>query len=240
MNDLATALYRSDTFHSVLQESALMHPKVQKVLFLKGFRSSFFSYQMAFAYQMGVLLLGLMINFAPFSFADSVESEAILYSNFTWKDQLIERVLAVKEENMKVELAAPAPMLSRQMAVTVGQLSFPTIGIITQSFSGNHPALDIGNPEKPGVWAADAGTVILAKEGWNGGYGNYVKIDHGDGSVTLYAHLEEFYVTEGESVASGQVIGKMGNSGNTQGPTGIHLHFEVRQNGQNLNPSKYL
>lgn len=129
-------------------------------------------------------------------------------------------------------------------------LIFPTTGDITQRFHAGHYAIDIGNSGQPDIWAAAAGTVITSKGGCpersvrverscNGGYGNYVEVDHGNGLVTLYAHMQTLYVSEGQGVGSGQALGKMGNSGRTYGPTGIHLHLEVRDGGVKKNPQNY-
>lgn len=130
------------------------------------------------------------------------------------------------------------------------KLIYPTTGNLTQGFRGGHLGYDIANPAKPDVWASAEGTVVKASggchpreihvdRGCGGGYGNYVVIDHGDGLQTLYAHLETVYVSEGEQVARGQAIGKMGSSGRTYGRTGIHVHFEVFDNGVKRNPGRY-
>lgn len=98
----------------------------------------------------------------------------------------------------------------------------------------NHNGLDIGAGYGSAVTAADSGTVTLA--GVNGGYGNCVMIDHGNGYVTLYGHLSSIIVSEGESVSQGQVIGYVGDTGITTGP---HLHFEVRTGGGGVDPEQF-
>ncbi|MFA6528027.1 MAG: M23 family metallopeptidase [Candidatus Gracilibacteria bacterium] len=108
---------------------------------------------------------------------------------------------------------------------------YPTTGDFTQGYHSGHYAYDIADRSQPPIVAASSGTVITAAYGWNGGYGNYVIIDHLNGYKTLYGHMEELYVAEGESVAMGQAIGKMGNTGRVYGVTGIHLHFEISYNG---------
>ncbi len=116
----------------------------------------------------------------------------------------------------------------------------PTHGIITQGFHRGHYAYDIGNRSRPPIWAAMDGTVVKVSTGtWGGGYGNHVVIDHGHGLQTLYAHMKYVSVKVGEHVKQGQVIGKMGRTGNVRGPTGIHLHFEVHKNGVKVNPGNY-
>lgn len=108
---------------------------------------------------------------------------------------------------------------------------YPTVGSLTQGYYSGHYAYDIADVSKPAIVAISDGTVVTAAYGWNGGYGNYVIIDHGNGYKSLYAHLEEIYTWEGAYVSMGEAIGKMGNSGRVYGATGIHLHFEVSYNG---------
>jgi len=117
---------------------------------------------------------------------------------------------------------------------------FPTRGVLTQGFHPGHYAYDIANPSQPPIWAAMDGVVIKASSGtWGGGYGNHIIIDHGNGLKTLYGHMEYLAVSVGDHVKQGQVIGKMGRTGNVRGRTGIHLHFEVIQNGVKKSPGNY-
>ena len=89
-----------------------------------------------------------------------------------------------------------------------------------------HNGVDISNPKGGPIYAAASGTVILADSiGYNGGYGKYIKIKHPNGVITLYAHLSKIYVSNGQTVEQGAVIGMMGSTGHS---TGTHLHFEVR------------
>jgi murein DD-endopeptidase MepM/ murein hydrolase activator NlpD len=116
---------------------------------------------------------------------------------------------------------------------------FPTRGKVTQGWRWGHYAIDIADVSKPPIWASTGGVVEKATSGWNGGYGNHVVIDHGNGLKTLYAHLEYYTVSPGQTVSQGQVIGKMGRTGRVYGRTGIHLHFEVIQNGVKQYPGNY-
>lgn len=100
-----------------------------------------------------------------------------------------------------------------------------------------HDGLDICNGpvtvnNQPFV-AAAAGTVVKASTGWNGGYGNIVQVDHGNGYTTFYAHCSELKVTVGQKVKAGDVLGLIGNTGDSDGP---HLHFEVWVNGRIIDP----
>jgi murein DD-endopeptidase MepM/ murein hydrolase activator NlpD len=118
-------------------------------------------------------------------------------------------------------------------------LIWPASGPITSGFGSRwgrmHTGIDIGAGYGEPIEAAKAGTVILA--GYNGGYGNCVVIDHGGGFSTLYGHMSNIEVSEGQSVASGELIGEVGSTGNSTGP---HLHFETRTGGDPENPMGYL
>ena len=100
-------------------------------------------------------------------------------------------------------------------------------------YSPSHLGIDITAPEGSNVYAAGAGVVTQAQGGWNYGYGNVVQIDHGNGYVTVYAHLSTYLVSVCQFVGQGAVIGYSGNTGNS---FGAHLHFEIRVGGTNINP----
>lgn len=122
---------------------------------------------------------------------------------------------------------------------------WPTTGTISSGFGGrnisvgsrNHKGLDIANADGTDVLAADSGTVIYAQYN-TGGYGNLIQIQHDDGSVTCYAHLQQILVSVGDRVCQGDHIGEMGRTGVV---TGSHLHFEIRPDGETpVNPVSYL
>ena len=125
-----------------------------------------------------------------------------------------------------------------------GQMSYPSDGEITSGFGWRmhpilgyqrfHSGVDFGADYGSMIRAADRGVVIFA--GWYGGYGNAVIIDHGNTTTTLYGHTSELYVSEGQSVERGQPIAAVGSTGLSTGP---HLHFEVRQNGEPVDPMAY-
>ena len=94
-----------------------------------------------------------------------------------------------------------------------------------------HHGTDFGAPSGVSVKATKAGKVTIAKS--LSGYGNVVYLDHGNGITSRYAHLSKFSVKVGDTVKQGQEVGKVGNTGVSTGP---HLHFEIRINGNSIDP----
>jgi len=110
-----------------------------------------------------------------------------------------------------------------------GMRSNPVSGVYKM-----HTGLDIGASYGTAVLAAASG--VVAQAGWNGGYGNYILVNHGNGNMTAYAHMSQLNVSVGESVVQGQTIGLVGSTGNSTGP---HLHFEIYVNGTRTDPANY-
>jgi murein DD-endopeptidase MepM/ murein hydrolase activator NlpD len=115
----------------------------------------------------------------------------------------------------------------------------PTVGSVSSEYGPRwgtmHKGIDFAAPMGAPVRAAVGGTVKSA--GWNGGYGNVVEIDHGNGTTTLYAHNSAMNVQPGQRVQAGDVIAKIGSTGHSTGP---HLHFEVKVNGEQVDPRPWL
>jgi murein DD-endopeptidase MepM/ murein hydrolase activator NlpD len=123
---------------------------------------------------------------------------------------------------------------------------YPVVGKINDDFgtrdnpfggssSEFHAGLDIDGNKGDLVVAPAKG--IVSKASYQGGYGNLIEIDHGNGLTTRYGHLSEIGVEIGQEVARGQEIGKVGSTGRSTGP---HLHYEVRIDGEAVNPRSYL
>ena len=163
----------------------------------------------------------------------SVEALADLYRFTQDQRDILQQLLS---EEMRPSLLA----LCGGTTVADGELCWPLPGhtYISCHFGeadafGNagHRGTDIPAPEGTPILAAHSGTVLVS--GWNDSYGNQVLLDNGAGLSTRYAHMTQTAVTAGEAVTAGQVIGYVGNTGDS---TGFHLHFEVMQGGVRINP----
>jgi murein DD-endopeptidase MepM/ murein hydrolase activator NlpD len=161
------------------------------------------------------------------------------------------RLLAAQESSIEALIqeaaARAAPTQAGQPAGSGGFINgpgsasgliWPIHAPVTSEFGprwgGFHPGIDIAGPFGTPIHASKDGVVIFA--GPNGGYGNFVLIDHGGGMVTGYAHQSRLVATQGERVSQGQIIGYEGSTGASTGP---HLHFEVRINGSTQNPRAF-
>ena len=119
----------------------------------------------------------------------------------------------------------------------------PVKGVISSRYASissvrnyrSHGGLDIATKIGTDIKAVAAGKVTAAS--YQNGYGNIVKLNHGNGVETYYAHCSKLYVNAGQQVQAGQVIAAVGSTGNSTGP---HLHLEIRINGETVNPQKYL
>jgi len=178
------------------------------------------------------------------------------------KSQLITDILSMKEayEASERELQARSDLLAeeirilqeanRSRALGNGTYIWPLAGYyeITSYYGwrsdpfggsndGHHNGLDIAAPGGADILAVDGGLVVMASYGYNGGYGNFIMIDHGQGLATLYAHCSALLVEVGESVAQGELIARIGSTGYSTGP---HLHIEFRYDGECQEPLDYL
>ena len=135
--------------------------------------------------------------------------------------------------------AKPSSSSSSTALVGNGQFSWPVNGgYISDTFGSNrnHKGIDIAAPSGTAIYAAADGVVIYS--GWDsGGYGNCIRIDHGNGYVTVYAHNSSLSVSVGQTVTRGEYIGGVGTTGDS---SGNHCHFEVRCNGIPYNPANYI
>ena len=159
----------------------------------------------------------------------------------------LQQNLAVTEEQYKAGIQAKfAADTSFNGQISDSGWATPAGGYITSvfGFSANygskfHKGTDLGAGCGSNIYAAAGGTVIFALYGWNGGYGNEVMIDHGNGVVTRYGHIVDdgILVYSGQSVGVGTNIARVGSTGDS---TGCHLHFEVILDGTNVDPVPFM
>jgi murein DD-endopeptidase MepM/ murein hydrolase activator NlpD len=154
------------------------------------------------------------------------------------ESQALERVSAALGAQIQAAQAASSyspPSSAPSASGFIWPVNGPVVSPFGMRWGRMHTGIDIGVSYGTPIHAAAAGQVIYA--GWMDGYGNLVFIDHGRGTSTGYAHQSSIAVSNGQSVAQGQVIGYVGCTGHCFGP---HLHFEVRVNGSPVDPLGYL
>ena len=146
----------------------------------------------------------------------------------------------VAKNNLKEKIEENSNVIGEVQGIKLA--AKPVEGIISSRYgvssrirSSTHTGLDIAASSGTPIKVVSDGTVISAK--YEGAYGNLVKISHGNGVETWYAHTSKMYVTAGQSVKAGDVIAAVGSTGNS---TGAHLHFEIRINGNHVNPQNYI
>ncbi len=183
----------------------------------------------------------------------NIEAEAVAQQNTIDRLKSDRKSLTQAEDRLaedsrrlsQIILAKVQPYSGLVLPPGSGQLMYPTIGPVTSNFGWRthpilgterfHSGIDFGADFGSLIYASERGRVIYAD--WYGGYGNAVIVDHGNGMTTLYAHASELYVKDGDVVEKGQPVAAVGSTGFSTGP---HLHFELRANGEPVDPSAYL
>ncbi len=143
-------------------------------------------------------------------------------------DEALDTLDQLKKEARRLPLANPAP--GHSVTSPFGVRTDPILGT-----AALHSGMDFRAPVGMAAKVTAAG--VVTKAGWNGGYGRMVEVDHGNGFATRYGHLSEIDVAVGQKLAAGDTIGKTGSSGRSTGP---HLHYEVRHNGEAIDPLRFL
>lgn len=178
------------------------------------------------------------------NYEDGLELDLQIYEKYTQNKEEVkteslevtESVVADAAEKIKEENSALAIINDIKLSV------LPVQGRITSRYGeassirrSKHTGLDIACSMGTDIKTVADGIVTCAKR--SGAYGNLVKIDHGNGLETWYGHCSKIYVKEGQNVNAGDVISAVGSTGNSTGP---HLHFEIRINGETVNPQNYV
>ncbi|MGB3538995.1 MAG: M23 family metallopeptidase [Mesorhizobium sp.] len=157
-----------------------------------------------------------------------VDSSTIFESKVKDLDEALNTLDQLKKEARSLPLANPAP----------GHVVTSPFGVRTDPIVGTaalHSGMDFR--AAVGMEAKVTAAGVVVKAGWNGGYGRMVEVDHGQGYSTRYGHLSQILVKVGDKLKAGDVIGRTGSSGRSTGP---HLHYEVRHDGQAVNPLRFL
>ncbi|MGC8651451.1 MAG: peptidoglycan DD-metalloendopeptidase family protein [Minisyncoccia bacterium] len=166
------------------------------------------------------------------------QDEIIAFNNLTKDAKLIEgQELIIPDGQLSSSISSSGNSAAVQAGLkpmTIDISSWPNLkGFFSLPVSGGYNkgifhyynAVDFINSCGTPIYASADGIILEAKTGWNLGYGNYIKIQHYNGTMTVYGHLGSLYVKEGDKVTQGQTIGTMSDTGNANG---CHLHFEVR------------
>lgn len=166
-----------------------------------------------------------------------IDGYQAVINQYAADEKRIDREIKAMAEELKKQQTPPTSTgsyiwPSRSCFVVTSKYGWRTISLYGSARF--HAGIDIGASMGTPIVAADGGNVIVSA--YDGGYGNYVMINHGDGRSTLYGHMSSRAVSVGQTVNQGQVIGYVGSTGNSTGP---HIHFEIRVNGGTVNPLKY-
>jgi murein DD-endopeptidase MepM/ murein hydrolase activator NlpD len=157
-----------------------------------------------------------------------IDSPALFDNKVRELDEAIDLLDRMKSRARLLPIANPS--VGHSISSSFGVRQDPLLGMPAM-----HSGLDFraraGSPAR----VTAPGTVV--KAGWNGGYGRMVEVQHANGFSTRYAHLSKIVVKEGQKLVVGDIVGKVGSSGRSTGP---HLHYEVRRNGDALNPLRFI
>jgi murein DD-endopeptidase MepM/ murein hydrolase activator NlpD len=158
----------------------------------------------------------------------AVDNPALFETKVRQLDEALDLLDRMKSEARRLPIANPAP--GRSISSTFGVRKDPLLGTPAM-----HSGMDFRAPLGSPARVTAAGTVV--KAGWSGGYGRLVEVEHAGGFTTRYGHLSKILVKEGDSLAAGDIVGKVGSSGRSTGP---HLHYEVRRKGDAIDPLRFI
>lgn len=157
-----------------------------------------------------------------------VDSALLFDTKVKELDEALDELDRLRKEARRLPLANPAP--GRTVTSPFGVRADPLLGT-----AALHSGMDFRIPLGSAARVTAPG--VVTKAGWNGGYGRMIEVDHGQGYTTRYAHLSRISVAVGQTLKAGEVIGETGSSGRSTGP---HLHYEVRHDGEAIDPLRFL
>lgn len=178
---------------------------------------------------------------------DSIEDKSIITKESVLDEKISalqkEKEKEIEEQKKKTEqqkvVTSRGGNLRRKQSSYSGGAPLATYSYISSYYGMRngkmHTGVDFAAPSGTKIYAWKSGKVIQAS--WSGGYGNFIVIQHNDGTVSRYAHCSKYACSKGDVVSKGQVIGYVGTTGNS---TGNHLHFEIKINENFVNPLNYL
>lgn len=162
----------------------------------------------------------------------STQNEIDNITNKVTKNYYVASRSGINVRNLKTQRITNSNFISpSNSTIITSYYGMRTLNGVTKM----HTGVDIGIPENSPVYASAAGTVIFSD--WSGNYGYYIKIDHGNGIITGYAHNNELLYKVGDTVEKGEIIALSGSTGYSTGP---HIHFEFIINGEFKNPLNYI
>lgn len=170
----------------------------------------------------------------------TVKAEVTIVNGYEVGRTILSSNVTKEAVTEKISVGTKIPQPTRGVTISGnGQYAWPVGGGYISAHQGDgrgHKGIDIAASAGTAIFAAEAGTVIVSQD-LSYGYGRHILIQHADGNVTMYAHQSKRIAQVGQKVQKGELIGLVGNTGDSQGN---HCHFEVRHNGSFLDPEKFV
>lgn len=166
--------------------------------------------------------------------SEEVKTNDLEVAKLDIENKVSETVKEIKEQEAKENAIADINGIKLAVLPVTGTIS-SRYGVTSRIRRSNHTGLDIAATTGTPIKVMADGVVTNAS--YSGSYGKLVKVDHGNGVETWYAHTSKMYVKKGQEVKAGDIIAEVGSTGNSTGP---HLHLEIRLNGEHINPQKYV
>jgi len=166
--------------------------------------------------------------------SEEVKTNDLEVAKLDIENKVSETVKEIKEQEAKENAIADINGIKLAVLPVTGTIS-SRYGVTSRIRRSNHTGLDIAATTGTPIKVMADGVVTNAS--YSGSYGKLVKVEHGNGVETWYAHTSKMYVKKGQEVKAGDIIAEVGSTGNSTGP---HLHLEIRLNGEHINPQKYV
>lgn len=166
--------------------------------------------------------------------SDEVKTNDLEVAKLDIENKVSETIKEIEEQEAEKNAIADINGIKLATIPVTGTIS-SRYGVSSRIRKSNHTGLDIAATTGTPIKVMANGVVTNAS--YSGSYGKLIKVDHGNGVETWYAHTSKMYVKKGQEVKAGDIIAEVGSTGNSTGP---HLHLEIRLNGEHINPQKYV